>query len=98
MCNSARSAFQRVTLHINRSERLGKALASIASDQALIEAIAAEMSSGIECAVSFWMTRIQDALQDPRLTTLGRMHAIQEIMKQYHAAESSKDGHDGYAA
>lgn len=73
-------------------------MATIATDQALIEAVAAEMSHGIERAVNFWMTQIQDALHDPGLTTLGRVYAIQEIMKQYHAAENSEEGHDGYAA
>jgi hypothetical protein len=73
-------------------------LAIAATDRALIEAIAAEMSDGIDDAVSFWMTQIQDALHDPRLTTLGRMNAIQEIVKRYNTANTSGAGHDGYAA
>ena len=80
------------------SERLGKVLAIATTDRALIDAIAAEMSDGIEDAVSFWMTQIQDALHNPHLTTLGRMNAIQEIVQRYNTASASGAGHDGYAA
>jgi len=45
-------------------------VATIATDRALIEAVAAEISDGIESAVSFWMTQIEAVLLDPRLTTL----------------------------
>jgi hypothetical protein len=74
-------------------------LATIATDRALIEAVAAEMSDGIDFAVSFWMRQIEDALADPRLTTLGRMNAIQEIVKRYNAKGGQDVAHDdGYAA
>jgi hypothetical protein len=73
-------------------------LATVASDRALIEAVAAEMSDGIECAVSFWMTQIEGALLDPQLTTLGRIHAIQEIVKRYNGEDQSGAGHDRYSA
>jgi hypothetical protein len=53
----------------------------------LIEAVVGEMHDGIERA---------DALRDPRLTTLGRMNAVKEIVNQY-AAERSGGNH-GYAA
>jgi len=64
----------------------------------LIEAVVAEMSDGIECAVNFWMTQIEEALRDPRLTTLGRMNAVQEIVEQYRATGERKVGHDSDAA
>jgi hypothetical protein len=73
-------------------------VATIATDRALIEAVAAEMSAGIECAVSFWMTQIEAALLDPRLTTLGRVHAIQEIVKRYNTGDLSEASHDRYPA
>jgi hypothetical protein len=63
----------------------------------LIEAVVGEMQDGIERAVSFWMSQIQDALQNPRLTTLGRMNAIQEIVDRYTAADQTGGDH-GYAA
>ena len=56
------------------------------------------MSDGIECAVSFWMKQVEDALLDPRLTTLGRVHAIQEIVKRYNNVDQSGASHNGYAA
>lgn len=71
-------------------------MASLANDKALVEAVAAEMSEGIECAVNFWMTQIEGALSDPRLTTLGRMDAVQEILRHYRAGVGS-GSHDGYA-
>jgi hypothetical protein len=81
-----------------RSRKAGKALATAATDRTLIEAVAAEMSDGIECAVSFWMKQVEDALLDPRLTTLGRVHAIQEIVKRYNNVDQSGASHNGYAA
>ena len=85
---------------INRfdGERLGNFLATIATDRALIEAVAAEMSEGIESAVSFWMTQIEAALLDPRLTTLGRIYAVQKIVKRYHAGDPSEACDDRYSA
>ncbi len=64
----------------------------------LIDAIVTEMSEGIECAVNFWMTQIESALRDPRLTTLGRMNAVQEIVKHYRTRCEFKVNHDGHAA
>jgi hypothetical protein len=54
------------------------------------------MQDGIERAVGFWMTQIEDALRDPRLTTLGRMNAVQEILNRYLAEQSG--GSHGCAA
>ena len=69
-------------------------LATVTSDRALIEAVVAEMSAGIECAVGFWMKQVEAALLDPRLTTLGRFHAVQEIVKRYNnTAEVRDDRH-----
>ena len=48
-------------------------------------------TAGIQCAVNFWMKQIEAALHDPRLTTLGRFHAVQDIVKRYTAAETSRD-------
>jgi hypothetical protein len=72
-------------------------LESVASDRELIEAVAAEMSAGIECAVGFWMRQIEAALLDPRLTSLGRLHAVQEIVKRY-AGDRAGVSHDRHVA
>lgn len=65
----------------------------------LIEAVAAEMSEGIDSAVGYWMSQIEGALSDPRLTTLGRMNAVHEVVENYHRAGGNTSGaDDGYAA
>jgi len=74
-------------------------LATIATDHALIEAIAAEMSQGISCAVNFWMLKIEEALHDPRLTTLGRMNAVNEVLERYRrSCGDAGASYDGYVA
>ena len=74
-------------------------MATAAADRALIEAVVAEMSKGIECAVDFWFGQIEGALRDPRLTTLGRLNAVQAIVKQYRTTtEELGPGTDGYVA
>lgn len=72
------------------------ALASVATDRELIEAVVGEMHEGIERAVDYWMAQFESVLLDPYLTTLGRMDAIKEIVNQY-AAKRSGESH-GYAA
>jgi hypothetical protein len=52
----------------------------------LIEAVASEMCAGIQWAVEAWITEIEAALDDPRLTTLGRLRAIQDIVHRYRTA------------
>ena len=51
-------------------------MTSVATDRELIEAVVGEMHDGIERAAGFWMAQIEDALHDPRLTTLGRMLSL----------------------
>ena len=56
----------------------------------LIEAVAAELSVGIDRAVGFWMKQIDDVLHDSRLTTLGRLQAVKDVVGNYrhcHAAD-----------
>jgi hypothetical protein len=48
-----------------------------------IEAFAAELSSGIDAAVETWLAAVDRALNDPELTTLGRMNAAKEILEHY---------------
>ena len=44
--------------------------------------IAGEMAHGVQSAVDCWMTEIDMALND-RLTTLGRLNAVREIVQNY---------------
>jgi hypothetical protein len=61
-------------------------MATAASNEDLINAVAAEMSAGIEWAVGAWITEIEAALDDSTLTTLGRLRAVQEIVQRYRTA------------
>jgi hypothetical protein len=49
----------------------------------LVDAIAAEMALGVDAAVECWMAQIEQASTDQRLTTLGRMSAVKEILDRY---------------
>ena len=58
-------------------------MATTAVKQDLIRVIAEEMAFGVETAVDCWMTQIDSALSDTRLTTLGRLNAVHEIVQNY---------------
>jgi hypothetical protein len=45
--------------------------------------IAEEMARGVQTAVDCWMKQIDSALSDSRLTTLGRLNAVHEIVQNY---------------
>jgi hypothetical protein len=49
----------------------------------LVNAIAAEMALGVDAAVECWMAQIEHAASDLRLTTLGRMAAVRDIVERY---------------
>ncbi len=48
-----------------------------------IEVFAGELASGIDAAVETWLAAMEHALNDPELTTLGRMNAAKDILEQY---------------
>jgi len=43
----------------------------------------AEMASVAERAVECWLAQVEQALTDPRLTTLEKLNAVREIVSQY---------------
>jgi hypothetical protein len=47
-----------------------------------VELIASQMAEGIESALQHWLSRVDDALHDYSLTTLGRMHAVEDILNE----------------
>lgn len=51
--------------------------------QEFIEVVAAEMSVRVGVAVESWMSQVEHALCDPRLTTLGRMSAAKAVLDRY---------------
>lgn len=56
-----------------------------------MDTIASEMASGVERAVDCWMSQVEQALTDPRLTTLGRMNAVREIVDRYKSLTGKKE-------
>ena len=49
----------------------------------IVSVIASEMAAGVERAVECWMSQIEQALSDVRLTSLGRLNAVNEIVSNY---------------
>jgi hypothetical protein len=58
-------------------------VASVALPRNLVDIIAAEMACGVDRAVECWMSQIDEALSDPRLTSLGRLQAVKQIVERY---------------
>jgi len=56
---------------------------AVITSQDFVNAIALEVASKIEVAVESWMAEMENALNDPALTTLGRMNAAKEVLAQY---------------
>ena len=48
-----------------------------------VNAIAAEMVTCVDKAVECWMAEFDSVLQDPHLTTLGRLQAIDDVLARY---------------
>ena len=55
----------------------------MASTSNFVDAVAREMACGVETAVESWMAQIEDAMTDLRLTTLGRLNAVTQILANY---------------
>lgn len=75
-------------------------MANATVPQDFIYAVADEIANGVDEAVEFWMAQIESALTDQRLTTLGRMDAIREILLQYKTVTGKAQlvGGSGYSA
>jgi hypothetical protein len=58
-------------------------LASTAVPRDVVEVIAGEMASGVDRAVECWMSQIDEALTDLKLTSLGRLQAVCQIVEKY---------------
>jgi hypothetical protein len=67
-----------------RSRKAGSDLLSSPMETTeLVNAIAAEMASGVDAAVECWMAQIERASSDSSLTTLGRMAAVKDVLNRY---------------
>jgi hypothetical protein len=51
--------------------------------QDVIRTIVEEMAYGVETAVDCWMTQIDSALTNTKLTPGGRLNAVQEVVDNY---------------
>jgi hypothetical protein len=51
--------------------------------QDVIRTIVEEMAYGVETAVDCWMTQIDSALTNTKLTPAGRLNAVQEVVDNY---------------
>ena len=63
----------------------------------LIETVASEMTAGIDRAVTFWMHQVEDALNDSRLTTLGRLHAVQDVVAAFRLGMKDAESHGDFS-
>jgi hypothetical protein len=56
---------------------------AVITSQDFVNAIAVEVATKIDVAVESWMAEVENALNDPALTTLGRMNAAKDVLAQY---------------
>lgn len=49
----------------------------------MLKRMVEELASGVDRAVECWMAQIDQIFRDSRLTTLGRMNAIREVIDRY---------------
>ena len=56
---------------------------AVITSRDFVDAIAVEVASKIDVAVESWMAEMEQALNDPALTTLGRINAAKEVLAQY---------------
>ena len=54
-----------------------------AATHEFVQMVASEMSSCVDRAVERWMAEFDSALNNPRLTTLGRLQAVREVLARY---------------
>lgn len=63
-------------------------MANKATRAEFVDMVAAEISSGIDRALRYWLGRIELELIDGSLTSVERIHAIQQILREYKDASA----------
>lgn len=58
-------------------------MVTTAVSREIVDVLADEMACGVDRAVAFWMSEIDQALSDTQLTSLGRLYAIKEVVERY---------------
>ena len=56
-----------------------------------MDRIVNEMAGGVDRAVECWMSEIELALNDTRLTSLGRLNAVKEVVERYKSLTGKMD-------
>lgn len=56
---------------------------TLAGSSDLVQMIAREMAQGVETAVECWMSEIEHIFDDSRLTSLGRLNAVKDVLARY---------------
>ena len=54
-----------------------------AAEKEFVELVAEQVACGVDEAVDRWMAEFDSVLQDPHLTTLGRLQAMSAIVARY---------------
>jgi len=58
-------------------------MASKATHADFVEMVAEEVSSGIDRALRYWLGRIELEVVDCSLSTSERVHAVEQILREY---------------
>jgi hypothetical protein len=66
-------------------------MASRATQTDFVDMVAAEVSSGIERALGYWLGRIELEVVDHSLTTSQRIDAIENILQEYKVRSGRAD-------
>lgn len=61
------------------------------AEKELVEAMAEQIASCVDEAVERWMAEFDSVLQDPHLTTLGRLQAMTAIVARYRILHGQSD-------
>lgn len=65
-------------------------MASLRGKSEFIALVAEEIAAGIDCALRYWLGRIELELIDRSLTPQERLHAVEQILAEYkfHSGDS----------
>lgn len=61
------------------------------AEKEFVEAIAEQVATCVDSAVELWMSEFESVLDDPHLTTLGRLQAMKAIVARYQQLRGHTD-------
>ena len=62
-----------------------------AAEKEFVEVVAEQVACGVDVAVDRWMAEFDSVLQDPHLTTLGRLQAMSAIVARYRVLRNHRE-------